>query len=58
MTNRKVEVKPWQPRMESEPEFNPFANPRYVWLENPPPWSETVGADSAQSGEDAADEER
>jgi hypothetical protein len=58
MTNLKVEMKPWQPHIDREPEFNPFANPRYLWLENPPPWSETVDDDSTQSPEDAADAER
>jgi hypothetical protein len=58
MTNHKVEVKPWRPNMERQPEFNPFANPQYLRLENPPPWSEAVDADSARSSEDAADAER
>jgi hypothetical protein len=58
MTKHRVEVKPWRPNVERQSEFNPFANPRYLWLENPPPWSETVDADSAQSSEDAADAER
>jgi hypothetical protein len=51
-------MKPWRPNVEREPEFNPFANPRYLWLENPPPWSETVDGNSVQSTEDAADAER
>jgi hypothetical protein len=58
MMNHKVEVKPWQPNVEREPEFNPFANPRYLWLENTPPWSDAVDEDSAQSTGDAADAER
>jgi hypothetical protein len=58
MKNLKVDVKPWRPTVEREPAFNPFANPRYLWLENPPPWSETENDDSAQSPQDAADPER
>ena len=40
-TKRKDEVKPWQPKMEREPEFNPFANPLDRELENPPPLEES-----------------
>jgi hypothetical protein len=56
-TKYKAEVKPWQPNVEREPEFNSFANPRYLWLENPPPWSETEDGDSAQGAGDAVDTE-
>jgi len=52
------EAKPWQPTIEREPEFNPFANPIDRELENPPPWekSESEDGDSAQSTVGLADE--
>jgi len=58
--NHKVEVKPWQPKVEREPEFNPFANPQDLELETPPPLeqSETEDGESAQNTGDAADAER
>ena len=59
-TEHKVEVKPWQPIVEREPEFNPFANPRDLGLENPPPleYSENEAGEAAQNTGDAADEDR
>lgn len=37
-TDYHAEDKPWQPTIEREPEFNPFANPvdRFSRVENPP----------------------
>ena len=58
-TRHKVEVKPWQPKMEREPEFNPFANPRDRELENPPlEESTSEDGESAQNTGGAADAER
>jgi hypothetical protein len=57
MTNRKFEA-PWQPHVEREPEFNPFANPGYLWLENPPPWLEIEHDESAESTGEAGDATR
>ena len=58
-TKRKDEVKPWQPKMEREPEFNPFANPLDRELENPRPLeeSESEEGESAQNTGGAADAE-
>jgi hypothetical protein len=59
-TKRKDEVKPWQPRMEREPEFNPFVNTLDRELENPPPLeqSESENRESAQNTGAAGDAER
>ena len=59
-TKRKDEVKPWQPKMEREPEFNPFANPLDRELENPPALeeSESEDAESGRNTGGAADAER
>jgi Protein of unknown function (DUF2934) len=45
---------PWRPKMDHEPEFNPFVNPadRTGALENPPPL-EQIQAERNESREDA-----
>jgi hypothetical protein len=59
-TKHKVEVKPWRPKMQREPEFNPFVNPLDRELENPRPLEESESEDgeSAQNTGGAADAER
>jgi hypothetical protein len=56
--NRRVEATPWQPRMDRDLDFNPFANPRDLGLETPPPLqlSETEVDESLQDSDDAAAE--
>jgi hypothetical protein len=41
------EQKPWQPKVDRDPEFNPFVNPqdRTGALENPPPLSDEEDED-------------
>jgi hypothetical protein len=50
-TEHRHEKKPWQPKIEDEPEFNPFVNAleRTGELENPSPLEET----QAEEGESA-----
>jgi hypothetical protein len=48
MTTTRHEEKPWQPRIDRNPEFNPFVNPLDRELENPPPLEE-LESDDEQS---------
>jgi hypothetical protein len=59
ITRQKHEETPWRPRVESEPELNPFVNPldRSGELENQPPldhWEPEEAETSNKDGSDTA----
>lgn len=51
-TNPSQEKKPWQPRIDRSPEFNPFVNPLDRELENPPPPLEELESDNDEPTRD------